>query len=307
MNLKPLALLAFCFIIGFASTSDAQRPGVDHFGNSTQMDEYGVPYSSKYFKAYPEENMISLIRMPNLNEDQFVLRIADTKAISGCVEMSDFAYFAEYQDIYLDIEIDSMVVDMRDQPQYAHLHCNTKAKTPVADVIINRNELMTNQVEKIRLHNGMNTNYFNVDITKDRVKVLPDLTDLSRNQKFKPGSNPKRNTSLVYWFYPVNTVILWIPEFEPKSDVLEKLDNFAQTKGLVPLEQVIYEFKSPLKDKRFRYYVDTNGSLAEHGDALADGTAIGTIKYEKLVYGLEKDEFELDESPVYAKKPGIYE
>ena len=299
--------LLFCiglFALVLAGAANAQIPRKSGGG----LDENGIPYSNRYWQSQPSNTVISLIRKPELNENQFVLRITNPYTINGCADIGNYAYSAEYKDVYLDISLGSLTVDMRDQPQYAHLHCPRKSKSPVADIIINRTDLAENRTRAIRLHNGTDTNYYNIKINENRVIILPDENEAALVQRFKPQKIAGKKSALTYWFYPLGTVLLWVPGMESSDqETLTKLRSFAQDKNLVPLETVFQDFQSPLTNSRYQYFVDTDGILTDNDPALADGKIIGEISIEKKVYGLEKDEIKLDKVSVYAKTPGMYE
>jgi len=304
---KLLPFLCFAAMAG-ASIAYAQLPNADRYGSGFKFDPNGVPYSNKYWQGHPNSNVISLVRKPELTEDQFILRITDPHPKSGCVDISDYAFKTEYRDLYLDIEILGVTMDMRDQPQYAHFQCDLDAKTPTADIVMNRQDLVKNQTQQIRMHNGTDTNYYNVELYPNKVMVLPDASEAGLVRRFKPHGKAGKKTSLVYWFYPLGTVMLWVPGEEGhKPEMAGKLREFAESKGLVPLETIFSGFESPLTDAKYQYYVDTAGTMTGNDPELADGKPIGTIATTKLVYGLEKDEYEPAEITVYGKTPGMYE
>lgn len=308
MNSKFIYAFICLAIIAASSIVYAQQfPNKDRFGSGFHLDRHGVPYSNKYFPNKPESNVISLVRKPELKEDQFILRITDPHMMNGCTNMSDYITSAEYKDMYLDIAIYGNIVDLRDQPQYAHFQCNQQSKVPVADIVLNRSDILKNETQQIRLHNGNDTNYYNIKLGTNKVLILPDSSDVAVTRRFKPHNIPGRKTSLVYWFYPLGTVIMWVPGMENGPAETGKLKAFAKQKGLTPLDTVFPDFKSPLTGDQFHYFVDTAGHFEDDDPDLAYGKPIGNIFIDKQVYGLEKDEIELDELVVYARRPGLYD
>lgn len=306
MILKRLLPFVVLAVIAMTGLAYAQLPG-KNVQNGAELDAKGEPYSNQYWSGPPADNVMALVRAPGLTENQFILRLSSPHTVSGCMKLSNYGYMAEYKDAYLDISINDMTVDMRDQPQYAHYQCNQQSQIPSADVILNRQDLVKNETHKIRLHNGSDSNYYNISLTEDRVLILPDESYGGMVKRFKPQNIPGRKTALVYWFYPVGTLILWMPGVEASPSSVEALRAFAASKGLVPMETIIPDFESPLTDERYQYFVDAEGTFDDREDALADGMPIGTLSLEKKVYGLEKDEMILDEKAVYAKRPGTYE
>lgn len=311
MTIKHLILPVFLLLLSLsitdANTAYGQFSGADRYGNAFNMDEKGVPYSNKYWETYPNSNVISLVRKPELRDNQFILRITNPYAVNGCVNVSDYAFNAEYRDIYLDVWLGSSKVDMRDQPQYAHFQCDLRDELPVADVVINREDLLKNQTKTIRLHSGADTTYYSIDLRDNYVRILPEDKGSVLSRRFKPHQIPGRKTSLVYWFYPLGTVMLWVPGMDEKDEAgIERLRAFAQDKGLVPMESVFPAFQSPLTNGQYQYFVDTEGRYTGESD-IANGRVIGEMTIEKKIYGLEKDEIVLDKVAVYGKTPGMYE
>ncbi|GEM_PF-2272947 len=282
-------------------------PNSDRYGSGFDLDPNGVPYSSKYWEGLPGDNVIALVRKPELTEDQFILRITDRNAITGCAEISDYGFETEYRDIYLDINILGLTVDMRDQPKYAHFQCNQHMQIPTADIVMNRQDLVKNETQQIRMHNENDTNYYNVKLYDNRVMILPDPSDVTVTRRFKPHGMPGKYTSLVYWFYPLGTIMLWVPGEEATPEIIGWLRAFAQEKGLTPLETVYKDFESPMTSKKYQYFVDTAGTMTGNDPGLVDGKPIGAIATTKRIYGLYQDEYEPAEMVVYAKTPGMYE
>lgn len=300
-----LACLAFFAVAGAAL---AQVPKPDRYSNPLNLDPEGIPYDSKYWQSRPDTNVISLIRRPELTEDQFILRISDPYGVSGCVDVKNYSTFTEFTDGVLEVNIGPTTVDMRDQPQFAHLQCDLRTKTPMAEIIINRQDLMKNGVKKFRLRNMWSTNNYNVTLRDNRVSILPDIAEAAIPQRFKPQPIPGRKTPLVYWFYPLGTVLLWVPGEDDTKQMQDNIRKFAAEQGLVPLEKIYLDFKSPRTEGKYQYFVDTEGKFAKNPyEDMKNGMPVGTVKGEKRVYGLEKDEYKPYDITVYAKIPGMYD
>lgn len=293
-------------MLALPGAAQMQLPSANRMGASS-MDEQGVPYSSKYYRRQPQENVIALIRKPELTEDQFVLRITNPYVLSGCADISNYAYMSEYRDVYLDIRIESLKVDMRNQPRYSHFQCNRETQMPTADIILNRQDLTKNQTRQIRMHNATDTNYYTITLGPNQVKILPETTGSYHTQRFKPHNLPSRKTSLAYWFYPVGTLILWVPGMENTPQARARLNAFANGRELVPLQTIFPEFESPLTNSQFQYYVDTGGQFAAQEPALRNGAPIGALAVEKTIFGLDQDHIVMEEKTVYARTPGMYD
>jgi hypothetical protein len=157
------------------------------------------------------------------------------------------------------------------------------------------------------MHNGTDTNYYNIELANNRIMILPDAGDVAATRRFKPHNLPGRKTGLVYWFYPVGTMVLWVPGMGKDQASMDTLHEFAADQGLIPLEEVFPDFESPLTGKQFRYYVDTGGNFDDLKEGLAQGIPVGTVAFEKKVFGLQNDTLALEEKTVYARLPGMYD
>ncbi|HEY8192184.1 MAG TPA: hypothetical protein VIG74_07145, partial [Alphaproteobacteria bacterium] len=106
--------------------------------------------------------------------------------------------------------------------------------------------------------------------------------------------------SMKLWFYPEGTVMLYAPGTDVANPQLpEKIYALATARGLIPLEEIYPDFKSPLVKNDFYYYVDKTGNTGE-------GT-FGTVNVDHTVYGLKADYPTYREIPVMAKLPGEME
>lgn len=311
--LKTLIFAAFLMSGIVASPLNASADGshggcesCDASEESDMYDKNGVFYTEKYQPGTPMYNLISLIRKPELADDQFVLRLAAPIMYSGCLDMSDYGSEASFTEFYMDITIKPLTIDSRTQPQYAHFQCDLRNKMPVAEIVMTRQALLDNGTKVLRLHNEERTNYFTVDLTEERVLIMPDNKDVSIDRAFYSHALPTREASTIYWFYPMGTLVVWTPQIVELDKAQEYVETFAKNNGLVPLTNYYEGFKSPLYDKKFMYFVDTAGKF-ENVEGLENGAQIGNITVETVEYGLHGDEPGTEDFMIFARKPGTYD
>lgn len=315
--LKTIAVGAFALTTAFSCPAYAQETitvpatenhklATDRPGSGDSYDENGVPYTKKYFQGVGIYHTMALIRKPELGDDQFVIRFALPSTISTCVNISNFGFEASYTEHYMDITLNKITVDARDMPQYAHYECDLRSKMPHADILLDRQTLIDNGTKTLRLHSAERTNYYDLDLTENRVLILPDKTDVQVGKAFRPAKLPMRNASTVYWFYPMGTLVLWSPQETDPKQTQKYIDTFAERHGLVPMTDYIENFKSPLYDKRFQYYVDASGKF-DNVAGIEEGAQIGHTTVETVEYGLHGDEIGTKDIMIYARKPGMYD
>ena len=80
----------------------------------------------------------------------------------------------------------------------------------------------------------------------------------------------------------------------------------AKAQGLELLSEEWPDFRSPLVDQNQWYFVDKKGVVSKSPD-INGGTVAGTVQITQIVYGLEKDEKQTKDIPVFARKPNSYE
>ncbi len=272
----------------------------------TYYDDQGEPYGSKYFLARPDRVFVSLQRREDLPADYFILRVSLDNAMSGCPKMSKMSADVEFVDRILEIEVFDYSVDMRGLPQNPHYECGGAQEVPAAEIVLGKEELLKRNTDMIRMRLGKLTDFFDVDISEDWVMISPAQRTGALNKFYQPLRMPGVINPLRLWFYPENTVILTVPDANKQGGSSKGLSEAASRMGLVPLTDIIYDFKSPLAAGGHYYYVDEKGDVAAK---VPQGVRrkIGSIAVEKTVYGLEGDEVVTEQTDIFARRPGPYE
>ncbi len=299
-----IAMMLAAMICTGSGAAQAQLPVQSGADMLNPYDAQGVPYSNKYKPLLPVRNTISLFRLEGMEPDQFVLRIGHDFSISGCGDFGEYGYKASFAADALEIEITEMMMDMRNQPQYAHIECDTSSQSMHADIALSREMLEQNGTKRIRFNNRRSMNIYKVDLREHRVTLIPDAENLASNRRFIPANIPGRATALTYWFYPPGTVLLWIPDTKRIDDVSSYIESFARDKGLVPLSHKIPSFTSPLNDRSYVYFFDADNRL---GSVSVNGAPVGTVQAARTIYGLHGDEQEMTPLTVFARTPGMFD
>src|SRR5690606_7021713 len=158
-------LLSFIFVLILSLPLVAQA----------QYDEYGVPYSNKYYQRSPARIAMALMRHPTLDDGFFILHLtASDNAYGGCIKFSELPYDISFKDIYMDLTVEAYTVDMRDSGQGPHYNCPEHAKAPTASVVLSKDLLRQNNVQRIRLKTvGGLTQYYDLELGDHRVRLRP--------------------------------------------------------------------------------------------------------------------------------------
>jgi hypothetical protein len=174
------------------------------------------------------------------------------------------------------------------------------------DVVLDRDDLIKNNVNTVRLQMGRGIDIYDLSVNEERAIMTPSASTSGITSSSAAQNIPDVINAMTHWFYPENTLILWVPNADPKENLQPKLDEMADKMGLVPLDSIYPDFQSPLLSKNFYYYVDKKGGTAAK-IAAGKPESIGTVTLLKSRYGLVADETVEDEAIVFARRPDIYE
>ncbi len=249
---------------------------------------------------------LSLQRKPEFEPGYFALNVAASMPVHGCYQISDIEYTTEFKDIFLDIEIVRFRALIEDPPSAPQYECDQRAQLPGAEIVLNKDMLKEKGTKHIRFHTDPFIDYYDIDVTDERVRLIPTDAENQGVWRFVPKQIYKINNTLTHWFYPEGTLILSVPDAEKKHDIEGRIMALAESKGLVTLQSIYTDFKSPIVLPHHYYYVDKEKHFTDAPD-IAQGALLGSIFVEKTVFGLDADEQVLDEIRVLVRTPGTYE
>lgn len=235
---------------------------------------------------------IYLVRTENLKNNEAALRMMTPISMDGCINVAPPVIKMRKSSNMLILNIEDGVVSVNKKPQYGQFQCNNGSHTASADLILNRDELIEDNIRSLSFQasNGA-MDVYDVKVTPDRLALVPRST-----VAFVPYSASTKPDPLVYDFYPDNLIILYAPSAPEGADLSGQITTLAQSKGLVE--------STVLKNGRGLYFIDQAGTLA---NTLAfDGNAfIGTIGVEETYQGPDGPYKQARAVDVYAKRPGM--
>lgn len=249
-------------------------------------------------RLIPETIRASLLRNPAEPRNQAILRLTSDNMLQTCARPGDLEYEKTIaDDIYMDITLLGFEMPgMESTP----VNCNMRQYRPAANVVLSRQEL--SGIKQIRFRTLYQIDYFNVILEDDYLALRPIKTN---NPMVKALEDPRYDAPLEHWFYPDNTVLLFLPEFPENMDAEKEIAKFASNRGLTPLDQIVKSFRPGAREEVF-YYVDPTGRLP---DLVGDGAArpVGEITSWRRIQDISGVRRVPVKHNVYARSPGLYD
>lgn len=259
---------------------------------------------SRFLPSTPKQTEISFVRKEDLAPGQFALRVAFPVATSGCSQFNNPYYQTTTQPPLMTVNIEPPVLVNKSRARYAHYECDTSMRTPYADIYFSKEHILSNGITTIALQDDMYKlrKDFILNMNESFVEFVPASDHDRLLNVFRPQNLTYKIDAMKHWFYPDNTVVLYVPMAENDSDLHQEIHSFARSKALVPLEDKLAGFRKPITKPNHFYFV-ANRDM----DIAKNGYKLGTIKTTKTEYGLIENETVETQLDVFARKPGLYE
>lgn len=300
------AFVPCSFVAGAGTAAAVEKPVRPLY------DDSGVPYDSRYYLKRPDKVFLSLARREDLPETHFILRIAVGNVLSGCPKLGALQSEVGISGGRLTVEVGDYTVDLRGLPSNPQYQCGGGQQVPASEIVLGRDDLISQNVEALELRTGKSVILYDIKISKEMVTLQPSAASPASSSSplpggfYRPLSIPHVANPLRRWFYPDGTLILFVSGASGKMNPGEMVREQASRLGLTSLEEIYPDFKSPVVDADYFYYVDKGGRLA--GTLPPSGTRrIGSVSVMQPVYGLKGNEAAAVELGLYAKRPGAYE
>lgn len=270
-----------------------------------QYDDNGEPYTDRYHKEHLPRMAMVMLRRPEFKPSQFILRLIPREGMTTCVKYSKIPSTIDFKEGAIEITLEDYTIDSRNLTLAPHYKCNLHPKNPTADVILDRDDLTAKSIKFLKLKVGQVTDTFDVDINQQRIRLKPNKMMQRTPPRFKTFALSNIRAPLTHWFYPEGTVILYVPDAKGQN-VTDQVITMAKSKGLEPINDAWPDFRSPLVNQDQWYFIDKKGAVAKSPDII-QGTVAGTVQITQTIYGLEKDEQQTKDIPVFARAPNSYE
>lgn len=248
-------------------------------------------------RAYPDFIRMSLLRDEKDPDNKIILSIIGNEVIQSCDGPIKIEYTKTTKDKpFMDISMDGFFLNMK-APHGQR--CNLTSSLPVAYIPLTREEL--ENIKQIRLRTLYHVNNFNVVLGDNYVSLRP--ANEMKMIQFDPVAIGHASP-MEQWFYPENTVILFVPGVSDNVNLDTKIRVYAGGRDLVPLKDVIKGFK-PEKANLY-YFVDKSGKFSK-GLSTGNPVSIGALKATRNVQDVNGVVGLDAEYDLYARLPGYYD
>lgn len=254
-----------------------------------KLDEEEGPEYSVFDRSY---YLVKFLRNSGTGSNLFTMRLSSPGLVSGCARLTEPEVKIIRNGNRAKLEVTDSEVELKnDVPRYGSHDCQTETNSSYFDVELNRDELIDNNVTSISVKSKLHGQYSSDKIEVTKEKIVMDTT------------YPWGAERITYWFYPSNTVILMAPAAKQDEDVKDLIANFAQTKGLIPLENTLNGYELPHSAKNFAYYTDPSGRITR-GLNKDEKKVIGSITTYRPILSATGETSQAQNLDIIARLPG---
>ncbi len=252
--------------------------------------------------------VVEIYNDPRESVSDFVIRLANPGQYSGCAIMVDGSYETEFKNEGAKIIGTEMELELLGKPRYSNHDCVAKENISFLDIPMNRDQLIQDGVNAITIEtNYGNYGTYELIVSKEKIDIIVPYAPQrpGENQAISPNKQAlNKDYTLRFWFFPKNAVLLSTPHAKLGVDVREHLHDFAKKRGLVPLEEVFAEYKSPYHANHYAIFTDPNG-LVTNQLGNKDSTVMGTINVTRKAFDINGPKEQVKTIEVRASYPNI--
>ncbi len=257
---------------------------------------------------------INFVHKPGAKPNEATLRITQPLSMSGCMSVEPLETQTKILGSQLKITVSDPIVKLSKDAQYAQFGCKQSMNTIMADVTINRDEIMENAISKIVMSGPGGQDHYDIYVNQHKLSLFTKTKNTLTGKDvkvpgdagkilFKPANLSQRKDSLTHWFYPDNLIILYAAP-PPGKDISHDITKLANKNGLIGAEKELPGFSSPLTDKSTLYFIDQTGNLG-HKLRAGGPTQFGNITMSEVFQGPQGPYNKEKNLPVYARLPGL--
>lgn len=234
---------------------------------------------------------VRFFNTPYLSDNTFTMRLYAFGKVSGCAHTTGSYVELETVGDTLEIEVVESEILLNDkEPLYSNHECEIKGNESFFDVLLDRDQLIKDEIEHISLRSRKYGDYATVDI-----KVKKDSIRLTIPSE-------KREYNVTFWFLPKNTITLQTPNAKNRDDVRDAIRTFGMAQGLTPIEKIIQNYEFEHDSHNYVVFVDTEGRFTKNLDTIDTVAPIGKVTLTRTRYTAKGPAEELYELEVVAKR-----
>ncbi|MBI1300761.1 MAG: hypothetical protein GC137_03790 [Alphaproteobacteria bacterium] len=223
---------------------------------------------------------------PQYSENLFIMRLFPSGELSGCANIRKGSAQTKLLMEQLELKVaDPSYSVSRSQPRYSHYDCDLKIGGTIIDIPLDRDELINGNIKKIALQSRQYGEFMTSELKISKEKL----------ELFTP--NNEGGSLVTFWFFSPNDVILHVPNAPTGVNVQNELREFAQARGLVPLEQVYEDFELPYNALHYALFKNDSSDIAGQLNHADDYIKLGTIEKMRILLGADgpyQEPFQMD-------------
>ena len=239
-------------------------------------------------------------------EGDFLMSIASPGAVSGCLTTKKPVISKKVSGKKLTIELSSNVVTAdSNKTRYGHHTCPVSAASEVGSVILNRDDMIRDQVSEIIIEEegiGQLASY-EIAINQNNVMIK------SRFPIYQEPYLQEDKDAATLWFYPAGTMKLFNASIDMENpDTYMQVVGLARKKGLVPLEEAHpgYERLQKISNKHV-LVVDSLNRFSNEFEVQTNAFTLGMVNINEVYVGADGPYDRMIEKPVFARLAGASE
>jgi len=237
---------------------------------------------------------------PQASESKFVMRLSKFSTISGCAQLQrgegplgeDNPNINETTKKYvsdrLEIMLDMPDLALKDsEPRYTNHDCDMGHLEAYANVLIDRDALIKRNIKKIAVKTpDIDFGVKDIEISKER------LTLKSKNEGM-------RETWLTLWFFPKDSIKLYVPGASSNMSVLKEIRDFGLAHGLVPMDEVLEGYTLPHQANDYVYFVDAKRVFLRELNKEENNKQLGEIGISRTYHGPKGPQERIKPLPIF--------
>ena len=281
-RLLLLGFIAFSFSLP-APSALAQNAG------GTQIEEVPEEAISIFSRDHYQ---VEFLDAPDDSISKFTMRLSSFGQLSGCASMTKPIVETKSTAQAIAVEVvDSEIKLDNKKPRYTNYDCKIKQNRSFFDVVLDRDELIENNIKEIKLtsveYGDFTTSEIDVNEERFILKVKTYYGDLF----------------IKYFFFPKNTVILSTPFAKSGQSSVELLKEYARLQGLKAADDHFEDYILPHHKEHEIAFVDRWNRIMPLIDNPDETQVIGQVTAYRRVYGVNGPVDEPYDLDVYASVP----
>lgn len=281
--MRPFLLFSACMIASMPAFAQQKTEtqffhhGTDFVNEAAELDRLMKELSMhERGEIKPREVHVSLMQADYMKpDDQFAIHLVVPDVVAGCYELSPLEYEASFIDpYYLDIRVKHYRRDLIQSSQ-PHLDCPGTYSQAEAMIPLSKRDLMMRGTKQVRFQTESITEFYDLDLHGNTITLRPQSMVI-----FKADID-RLTQDMTYDMERHKKVQLYVPMARSDDDLTMALEQFAQSRGLMPVDMGKVSVQDP---KNIIVVEDRSGGLS---GSLKDTKVqeVGSIPVKRQVRG----------------------